>query len=254
MIKNLIFFKSSFLANILFFIILAFIYPGAFSLLKSSIPFLLGLVMFFMGLTLNFSEIKKTIKKPQWVSLAVFLQFTIMPLTAFFLINFFQLPDELALGVIILGCCPGGTASNVITFLCDGNIALSIISTFFSTLISVFLTPILIFFISSHEIDIDIFALMKSSFLIVFFPVISGLILKNLILRRIKKNLLPKISETLIALIIGIIFALNIEEVHQLSIWLFVCILFHNLIGLTAGYFIGNYFNFPEKEKKNDSY
>ena len=92
-----------------------------------------------------------------------------MPITSLILVKLFLIPTELALGIIILGCCPGGTASNLITYLCKGNLALSIISTFFSTLISVFLTPILIFLISNQSIEIDIFSLMKSLFLIVFF-------------------------------------------------------------------------------------
>ena len=125
--------------------------------------------MFCMGMTLDLSDFKNTLKKPHLFLTAVILQFTVMPITSLILVKFFEIPPELALGIIILGCCPGGTASNLITYLCKGNLALSIISTFFSTLISVFLTPILIFLISNQSVEIDILSLVESLFLIVFF-------------------------------------------------------------------------------------
>ena len=147
-----------------------------------------------------------------------------MPITSLILVKFFEIPPELALGIIILGCCPGGTASNLITYLCKGNLALSIISTFFSTLISVFLTPILIFLISNQSIEIDILSLVESLFLIVFFPVMFGLVLKIFIFKNRGYEILPKVSEIFIAFIIGIIFSLNLENIKNLSfILFFVC-------------------------------
>ncbi len=250
MINRLNALSSSFSIFIIFFLILAFSLPSSLNIFKPYIPLFLGFIMFCIGMTLDFSDFKNTLKKPRSFLTAILLQFTIMPMTAFVLVKLFIISPELALGVIILGCCPGGTASNLITYLCKGNLALSIISTFFSTLLSVFLTPILIFLISNQSIEIDILSLMKSLFLIIFFPVIFGLIFKAFIFKNRGYEILPKVSEFFIAFIIGIIFALNLENIKNLSIWLFICVFLHNAIGLSSGYLIANFLGFSDKEKK----
>ncbi|MAI60763.1 MAG: hypothetical protein CMM92_07075 [Rickettsiales bacterium] len=209
--------------------------------------------MFLMGMTLELIDFKKILKKPSLFFFVTFLQFTIMPVTAFVLVKTFNIPSELALGIIILGCCPGGTASNLITYLCNGNVALSIVCTFFSTIVSVFLTPILIFFLSSKNINIDLIALIKSSFLIIFLPVFFGLFFKILIPMERVIKFLPKISEFFIAFIIGIIFSLNLNLLSQLSFSLFFCIVLHNLVGLSAGFLMGGLLGLSFKEKKTIS-
>ena len=244
--------KSNFVYYIFFFIFLSIFYPEVLSNFKTSIPFLLGAVMFFMGLTLEPADIRKVLKKPVWVFTTIFLQFTIMPTVAYFLVKISNIPPELALGIIILGCCPGGTASNLITYLCKGNVALSIISTFCSTIISIIITPILIFLLSKQNINVDIIILMKSAFLIVFFPVVLGFLFKYFN-PKLKINFLPKISEFLIALIIGVIFSLNVENIKNLSFILLLCILLHNILGLVIGYMFASFLKFPKQERKTVS-
>ena len=246
-------FRSSFLIFIFFFLAIGILLPSKLSLFKSYIPFFLGLVMFLMGMTLELIDFKKILKKPSLFFFVTFLQFTIMPVTAFVLVKTFNIPSELALGIIILGCCPGGTASNLITYLCNGNVALSIVCTFFSTIVSVFLTPILIFLLSSKNINIDVIPLIKSLFLIVFLPVFLGLFFKIFIPMERVIKFLPKISEFLIAFIIGIIFSLNLSHINQLSYSLISCIVLHNLIGLSTGFFVGNFLGLSLKEKKTIS-
>ena len=246
-------FRSSFLIFIFFFLVIGVFLPSKLSLFKNHIPVFLGLVMFLMGMTLELVDFKKILKKPSLFVFVTFLQFTIMPMTAYALVKVFNIPSELALGIIILGCCPGGTASNLITYLCNGNVALSIVCTFFSTIVSVFLTPILIFLLSSKNINIDVIALIKSSFLIVFLPVFLGLFFKILIPMERVTKFLPKISEFFIAFIIGIIFSLNLNLLSQLSYSLFFCIVLHNLIGLSAGFLTGGFFGLSFKEKKTIS-
>ena len=246
-------FRSSFLIFIFFFLGIGIFLPSKLSLLKNYIPLFLGLVMFLMGMTLELIDFKKILKKPSLFFFVTFLQFSIMPVTAYALVKTFNIPSELALGIIILGCCPGGTASNLITYLCNGNVALSIVCTFFSTIVSVFLTPILIFFLSSKNINIDVIALIKSSFLIVFLPVFLGLFFKILIPMERVTKFLPKVSEFFIAFIIGIIFSLNLNLLSQLSYSLFFCIVLHNLIGLSAGFLMGGLLGLSFKEKKTIS-
>ncbi len=246
-------FRSSFLAFIFLFLIVGVFFPSTLLLFKNYIPVFLGLVMFLMGMTLELTDFKKILKKPSLFFFVTFLQFTIMPVAALVLVKTFNIPPELSLGVIILGCCPGGTASNLITYLCNGNVALSIVCTFFSTIVSVFLTPILIFLLSNKNIDIDVISLIKSSFFIVFLPVFFGLIFKIFVPMHKFLKLLPKISEFFIAFIIGIIFSLNLNLLNQLSYSLFFCIVLHNLIGLCMGFLIGGFLGLSLREKKTIS-
>ena len=246
-------FRSSFLAFIFLFLIVGVFFPSTLLLFKNYIPVFLGLVMFLMGMTLELTDFKKILKKPSLFFFVTFLQFTIMPVAALLLVKTFNIPPELSLGVIILGCCPGGTASNLITYLCNGNVALSIVCTFFSTIVSVFLTPILIFLLSNKNIDIDVISLIKSSFFIVFLPVFFGLIFKIFVPMHKFLKLLPKISEFFIAFIIGIIFSLNLNLLNQLSYSLFFCIVLHNLIGLCMGFLIGGFLGLSLREKKTIS-
>ena len=243
-------FRSSFLAFIFLFLIVGVFFPSTLLLFKNYIPVFLGLVMFLMGMTLELTDFKKILKKPSLFFFVTFLQFTIMPVAALVLVKTFNIPPELSLGVIILGCCPGGTASNLITYLCNGNVALSIVCTFFSTIVSVFLTPILIFLLSNKNIDINVISLIKSSFFIVFLPVFFGLIFKIFVPMHKFLKLLPKISEFFIAFIIGIIFSLNLNLLNQLSYSLFFCIVLHNLIGLSMGFLIGGFLGLSLREKK----
>ena len=246
-------FRSSFLAFIFLFLIVGVFFPSTLLLFKNYIPVFLGLVMFLMGMTLELTDFKKILKKPSLFFFVTFLQFTIMPVAALVLVKTFNIPPELSLGVIILGCCPGGTASNLITYLCNGNVALSIVCTFFSTIVSVFLTPILIFLLSNKNIDINVISLIKSSFFIVFLPVFFGLIFKIFVPMNKFLKLLPKISEFFIAFIIGIIFSLNLNLLNQLSYSLFFCIVLHNLIGLSMGFLIGGILGLSLREKKTIS-
>lgn len=246
-------FRSSFLAFIFLFLIVGVFFPSTLLLFKNYIPVFLGLVMFLMGMTLELTDFKKILKKPSLFFFVTFLQFTIMPVAALLLVKTFNIPPELSLGVIILGCCPGGTASNLITYLCNGNVALSIVCTFFSTIVSVFLTPILIFLLSNKNIDINVISLIKSSFFIVFLPVFFGLIFKIFVPMHKFLKLLPKISEFFIAFIIGIIFSLNLNLLNQLSYSLFFCIVLHNLIGLSMGFLIGGILGLSLREKKTIS-
>ena len=246
-------FRSSFLAFIFLFLIVGVFFPSTLLLFKNYIPVFLGLVMFLMGMTLELTDFKKILKKPSLFFFVTFLQFTIMPVAALVLVKTFNIPPELSLGVIILGCCPGGTASNLITYLCNGNVALSIVCTFFSTIVSVFLTPILIFLLSNKNIDINVISLIKSSFFIVFLPVFFGLIFKIFVPVNKFLKLLPKISEFFIAFIIGIIFSLNLNLLNQLSYSLFFCIVLHNLIGLSMGFLIGGILGLSLREKKTIS-
>ena len=248
------FYKFSFVLFILFFLLLSFYNPDLLSSIKSLIPILLGIVMLGMGLTIKWFDIKEVISKPIWITVSVTLQFVVMPITAFLLTKIFGLNSEIALGIIILGCCPGGTASNVITYLCNGNVALSVMSTLTSTLLSIIFTPLLISFIANENIQINTLELIKSVFLIVFFPVTAGLLI-NFFFKNLENfiRFLPKFSELIIALIIGIIISLNSENIMNIQNNLIFCIIMHNIIGLVIGYFCASLLSLPKNVKKTIS-
>ena len=181
-------FRSSFILFIFFFLILSFIFPGILSELRFLIPTLLGLVMFGMGMTLKLDEIKKVLNKPSFIIITIFLQFSIMPLLALLICFIFNFSNEITLGFLILGACPGGTASNVIAYICRANVSLSILSTFASTTLAIILTPFYIYLLADQTINIDLGGLMKSTFYIIFLPVTSGFII-NIFFKKNRKIL-----------------------------------------------------------------
>tara|TARA_B100000989_G_C19527742_1_gene467845 strand:+ start:1043 stop:1933 length:891 start_codon:yes stop_codon:yes gene_type:complete len=223
--------------------------------LKAYIPIFLGLVMFGMGLTITFDQIKKVFLNPKWVITGLLLQFTIMPTAAFFLAKLFSFSEELLIGFVVLGCCPGGTASNVIAYLSKANIPLSISLTIASTFLSVFLTPLLIYALIKQTVDLNILDLIKSTFWIVIFPLVDGIILRRIFLKKV--NLLisffPKFSEFIIALIIGIIFSVSSDLFKEVTMPFLLAIFIHNLIGLSLGYYFSQFFRFPDDVKKTIS-
>ena len=248
-------FRPNFLFYIIIFVFLGLFFSDHFVNLKSYIPILLGFVMFGMGVTIDISDVKKVFNKPVWFFTALVLQFTMMPIIALLVINFFKIDFEIGLGFIILGSCPGGTASNVITYLCKGNVALSITCTIVSTISSVLLTPLIILFLADKSIDVDFQKIMRSTLFIVFFPTLFGLIFKKYFFKNNTKFLLifPKLSEIFIALIIGIIFSLNTDNLSLVSEQLILGVMMHNLLGLALGYYVSKKLSFPNDVKKTIS-
>ena len=138
-------------------------------------PFI-GLIMFGMGLTLSAHDFRVVFSRPKDVVMGCLAQFTIMPLMAWLLSLLFSLPKELALGMILVGCCPGGTASNVITFLAKGDLALSVGMTATSTLLAPVLTPLLVWLLAGTMVDVDTIGMLQSIVYVVIAPIIIGLL------------------------------------------------------------------------------
>ena len=203
-------------------------------------------------MTLKINELKTILKKPLWIITTILLQYSVMPLLAFLIVYIFKFPKEIALGFIILGSCPGGTASNVIAYICKANLSLSIFCTFASTGFAVLLTPAIIYFFADESISIDITNLIKSTFYIIFLPVSAGLLIK-IIIRENEVKLLkffPFFSEIAIAVIIAIIFSLNFDSLNNVTFLIILGVMAHNLLGLFLGLFISFLLKFPEDVKK----
>ena len=220
------------------FTLLAWLQPSLFADGKALIVPLLSLVMFGMGLTLSVQDFQRVLKMPGVVALGLLLQYSIMPLTALLISRLLGLGPELTVGMILVGSCPGGTASNVICYLARGNVALSISLTAFSTLLSVFLTPLLTLLLVDASIAVPAEQMLFSIFIMVIFPVTLGLTLNHLFGDKIQAltPLFPAISVTAIVFIIAIIIALNAESLPQLGALLALAVVLHNLTGLALGY------------------
>jgi BASS family bile acid:Na+ symporter len=196
-----------------------------------------------MGLTVNINQFKDVLRKPQWIFITVLLQYSVMPILAYFIAKFLNLSNEMSLGFIILGSCPGGTASNVITYLINGNVPLSLMCTLTSTILSILLTPYLILFLADKSINIDLISLMYSTSKIILIPLILGLFVRIYFFKFVDriKFLFPIISELTIALVIAVIFAINSESLKILNTTILLGVILHNIGGLLIGYFVARF-------------
>ena len=140
---------------------------------------LLGVIMFGMGLTLKAEDFKVVFSRPKDVLVGCLAQFTVMPLLAFALTRVFRLEPALAIGVILVGCCPGGTASNVITYLAKGDLALSVGMTAVSTVLAPVLTPLLVWLLAGETVDVDVVGMLLSILWVVILPIALGLLVKR---------------------------------------------------------------------------
>lgn len=202
---------------------------------------MLGIIMFGMGLTLSPQDFKIVLSRPKDILIGCLTQFTVMPLLAWGLTKAFALPQELAIGVILVGCCPGGTASNVITYLAKGDLALSVGMTAASTLLAPILTPLLIWLLAGTMVDVHTSAMLMSIVYIVILPIVCGLLCQRFIPRLTKSvtPYLPAFSSIAVALTVGIVVAHNADRLMTAGLLVVFIVMLHNLLGLGIGYLVG---------------
>ena len=172
--------------------------------------------MFGMGLTLSPNDFKVVLSRPKDILIGCLAQFTVMPSLAWLLASAFSLPKELALGVILVGCCPGGTASNVITYLAKGDLALSVGMTATSTLLAPLLTPLLVWLLAGTMVDIDTVGMLQSIIYVVIAPIIGGLLCQRFLPRTTKSltPFLPAFSSLVIAITVGVVVSHNADRLR----------------------------------------
>jgi len=212
--------------------------PGVFTPWAGAIVPLLVVIMFGMGLTLRPADFTRAIGRWPIVLLGLALQFGLMPLAAFVIAQIMQLPPELALGLILVGSVAGGTASNVISFLAGGDVALSITLTSLATLVSVVATPLLTWAYAGTQIAVPVSAMLVSIAEIVLLPVLGGMVVNRLLGDRwaSRDGWCALLSATAIGLVIAVIVSLNAGSIASLGALVLVAVIAHNLIGLSAGY------------------
>ena len=218
----------------------------------TAINYLLGVVMFGMGLTLNLKDFKIVFSRPKDVIVGCLAQFTVMPLLAWGLAKAFQLDEALALGVVLVGCCPGGTASNVITYLAKGDLALSVGMTGVSTLLAPLLTPLLTWVLAGKSVNVDVVGMLLSILWVVILPIVVGLIVKGLWPKFTERatDYLPAFSSLAIAFIVAIVIAANANKLLAGGLLIVIVVMLHNICGLSLGYLIGRLLRLAEPKKR----
>ncbi len=233
--------------------VVALVFPDAFNSVKPTVinP-LLGVIMFGMGMTLHFDDFRVVFSRPRDVLIGCLAQFTVMPLLAWTLARFLGLDEALTVGVVLVGCCPGGTASNVITYLAKGDLALSVGMTGVSTLLAPIMTPLLVWLLAGKTVDVDVAAMFLSILWVVILPIIAGLIVKQLWPKQTEKAVvyMPALSSLTIATIVLIIIAATAHRLMAGGLIIVAVVMLHNMGGLAIGYLIGRLLRISTSKRK----
>ena len=212
------------------------------SLVKTSwVVYILGIIMFGMGLNVKASDFKELFIRPKFVLIGIGAQFIIMPLIAYILVKGFNLPLGLAIGVVLVGTCPGGTSSNVITYLSKGDVALSVGITSCTTLLAPFMTPILTKLLIGQSIDVNVIAMFLSVVKVVIVPIVLGILAHRFLpkIAEFLKDVLPMISTLgIVAIVIAVVSVSAEKIIANLGIIVLI-IVCHNLFGYLFGFLVG---------------
>lgn len=229
----------------------AFLFPAPLGAIDTwYINPMIGLIMFGMGLTLSAQDFRVVFSRPKDVLMGCLAQFTIMPIMAWLLSQIFSLPKELTLGMILVGCCPGGTASNVITFLARGDLALSVGMTATSTLLAPVLTPLLVWLLAGTMVNVNTIGMLLSIVYVVIAPIVVGLLCQRYLptLTRRVVPYLPAFSSIMITLVVGIIVSHTSDKLLAGGFIVILVVILHNLSGLAFGFTLGRLLHLPREK------
>ena len=233
---------SSFLTRyigviIIIFSIIAFCWRDGFAWTTNYTSMFLGIAMFGMGLTIKMGDFQVVFSRPKEILIGCLAQYTVMPFLAWNLAVVLKLPEDLALGVILVGCCPGGTASNVITYIAGGDVALSVGMTIVSTLVAPLATPSLVYVLAGAWVEVSFIAMVLSVVKVILVPVLLGILIRSILGKQIQKisEILPLISVVSIVMIISGIVAVNADKIISCGMLVLGVVILHNLCGMGIG-------------------
>lgn len=212
--------------------------PGPSASLAGWIPWLLGVIMFGMGLTLEPRDFAVVLRHPQAVLVGLAAQFVVMPLLGWGVGTALGLSAALLVGMVLVGASPGGTASNVIVYLAKGDVALSVAMTTISTMLAPVLTPLLVLWLAGSTLPVEAGALFLSIVQIVLLPVVGGIVVR-FVARRVVERLLPVlplVSTTGIVVVVAAVVGANVDAVRSMGLLLLLAVVLHNGLGLLLGY------------------
>lgn len=221
---------------------LALFVPGSSLWIDISwVNYLLMIVMFGMGLTMKPTDFALVFKRPKDVIVGCLAQFIIMPLLAFGLCKLFFLDPALTAGVVLVGTCPGGTSSNVITYFSKGDVPLSVSMTSVNTLLAPFLTPLITYLLLQTTVNVDVWSMFWNIIQVILLPIALGFVI-NRFFRRITEKLvavLPLVSTIAICLIVATVVSHNAEKIFASGALVLIVVILHNTLGYACGFGLG---------------
>ncbi|NPD31069.1 bile acid:sodium symporter family protein [Eggerthellaceae bacterium zg-1084] len=237
--------------------IVALAFPGPVhaAIPTSIVNTLLGIVMFGMGMTLKLTDFKVVFTKPKAVLVGILAQFIIMPFLAFVLVGAFRLPVELAVGVVLVGACPGGTSSNVMTYLAKGDVALSVGMTACTTIMAPVVTPLLVLLLAGQSVDVSVVNMFVSIIQVVLVPIAAGFVV-NYFLPRVSEvagAVLPLVSVAGISLIIMAVVSASAAKLLAVGPLVVLVVALHNVLGYVLGFAAGRLLGFSKAQMRTIS-
>ncbi len=235
---------------ILLFSALALWEPSLFQWATGYTSWFLGCAMFGMGLTIRARDFQVVLSRPKEILLGAAAQYTVMPASAWLLCQLLGLEPDLALGVILVGCCPGGTASNVIAYIAGADVALSVGMTIASTLLAPLVTPLLVYLLAGAWVEVSLWAMILSVVEIVLVPVLLGITINWLFAKGVERvqPVLPLVSVAAIVTIVAGIVASSREEVLTSGLLVLGVVALHNLLGLLCGLGLSRLLRLPRNK------
>ena len=230
---------------IICFSVIAFFWRDGVAWTTNYTSIFLGVAMFGMGLTIHIGDFKVVFTRPKEIIIGFVAQYTIMPLIAWGLSVLLHLPTDIALGVILVGCCPGGTASNVITYIAGGDVELSVGMTIVSTLAAPLMTPYLVYVLAGAWVEVSFWAMVLSVVKVILIPVLLGVFLRSLAGEHVDKvsDVMPLVSVVAIVMIIGGIVAVNAEKIVSCGVLVLGVVAIHNFCGMMLGFLAAKIFH-----------
>lgn len=238
--------------------VLAYFVPGAFSWVRGySQTAVLGTIMLTMGMTLKAEDFRILASHPLDIAIGSLAQFTLMPLIAWLLVHFLGLPKAAGVGLVLVGCCPGGVSSNIMTFLCRGDVAFSVGLTTLSTLAAPVMTPLLMLWLSGESVEIDAIGMFTSILIVTIIPVALGFSLNAAFGRRpgygAAMKVMPGLAVLGLCCIVGGVVSAHGSVMVHTGAMIFLAVFLHNTAGYVLGYLAGVAARFSHPKRRTVS-
>ncbi len=235
--------------------VLAYFSPASFGWVRGNVQTaILGVIMLTMGMTLTAQDFKILASRPLDIAIGATAQFVLMPLIAFTLAHALGLPRAVAVGLILVGVCPGGVSSNIMSFLCKGDVAFSVGMTATTTLMAPLMTPLLMKYLAGELVDIDALGMFKSVLLVTLMPVALGFLLNRFFGegRGFRKTMkvMPGVAVLGLACIVGGVVSAQGTSFAKSGWMVFAAVFLHNGLGYVCGYAVGVFARFSRAKKR----
>ena len=238
--------------------VFTYFFPDTFAWVKGHAQTsILGFIMLTMGLTLSKEDFRILISRPIDMLIGVTAQYLLMPLIAWTVAKALNLPHPVAVGLLLVGCCPGGVSSNIMSFLCKGDVAFSVGMTTVTTLLAPIMTPVLMLHLAGENVDVDAIGMFKSILTVTILPVALGFALNAAFSDKSRfaeiKKTLPGCAVIGLACIVGGVVSAHGQKIVASGIVIFAAVLLHNTLGYILGYLTGLFARFSNAKRRTVS-